>query len=289
MSDAIRDSAMSITDHFSVSMWMKIQNSNLVYPLSFERGTIRYFSWLLREERLNLFYQRDRLDDLPDSQVDQGEDSRIGLSFYVNKDVFPKGTIRDGEWHFLKMDINYPSIVLYIDGYAHYANEGHYFNIENTRVGLPMDLNAAYEMPARILQKSDTLLSEIVGRLGGSSRTNHGYTVNGLIRLPYFTDLMNNSQYICLASCNDNLLPQNYAPGPNFDHINTTINGFSVFYQPVSRNLYFSQADGTPSDYTEFLQSLVYHTNGYLPAQIEENTGEGRHMEIKVSIARPLS
>ena len=282
MSDAVRDSAMSITDHFSVSMWMKIDGNNLVYPLSFERGTTRYFSWLLRYERLNFFYQRDRLDNLPDTQVDLGEDSRVGLSFYYDTNIFTEGTIRDGKWHFLKMDINYPSIVLYIDGYAHYANEGHYFNIENNKVGIDRDLNAAYDMPARILKKSDSLISQIVGRLGGSSRGSHDYVVDGLIRLPYFTDLMDNSQYICLASCNDNLLPQDYTPGSNFEAINATTNGFSVFYQPVSRSLYFSKEGGTPSNYTEFVQSLVYHTNGYLPAQVQENTGEGRQLELQV-------
>lgn len=283
MSDAIRDSAMGISDHFSISMWLKIQNTGLAYPLSFERSTIRYFSWLIRDNRLNLFYQRDRLDNLNPSQTDPGEDSRVGLSFYVNTNLFTKGNIRDGKWHFYKMDINYPSIVLYIDGYAHYANEGHYFDITNSLVRMDLDFNTAYDMPARVLKKSDTVIGEIVGRLGGSSRTNHGYTLNGLIRLPYITDLMNNSQYICLASCNDHLLPQSYVPGSNFDPFNTTIDGFSVFYQPVSRSLYFSKVDGTPSDYTEFVQSLVYHTNGHLPAQVDENTGEGRHAEIQVS------
>ena len=281
MSDSVRDQAMNISDNFSTSIWVYVEESpNLQYIFSFENSNgDRYFSWLLRPGRLNLFYRRDRLDNLPVGQTDSGFGERVGLSFYFDPDIFPGGTIRDNKWHFLKLDIQYPSIKLYVDGYVHYATEGNYFDITDSRVRLNRD-GTIYNMPARILDKDASTIASITGFLGGSQRGSFGYNFHGRLRLLFITGLMDNSQYTCLASCNNSLVPTNYVPGS--EDLNTTVGDFHVFYQPVSRTLYFNNANGEIADYNTFVKSLVYHTYGYLPPQQEENTGEGRTIEIMV-------
>ena len=237
------------------------------------------------KNRFTLFYTRDRLPNLPSGQADLGVYSRVGLSFFFQSAVIPTGSMYDSQWHFYKLDISYPSIKLFVDGYVHYATEGHYYDAEGfngngfERLTRITDGSGAYDMPARLSVKTNK--ADIVGRIGGSSRF-LTYSFNGELRLLFMTSLMNNSQYTCLASCGNSLIPSGYTPGTG-DVFNNTIGSFTnIFYQPVSRTLYFTNNGGTPSEYTAFVRNISFHTNGHLPAQTVTNMGEGRRIELQV-------
>ena len=275
--DSVKNDVFSTNDQFSVSVWVYVEDiSGLQYIFSFEDSTRdRHFSWLLREARLNIFYTRDRLNGLDDSQLDQGVGSRVGMSFYFVEAL--GGALKEDEWYFFKLDVSNPSIKLYVNGYLHEVTEGHYFDIADER----QDLSSPYEMPAPLWENNQKL-SDIKGYIGGSRRGNGAYNFDGKLRLLFFTGLMDNSQYTCIASCNNSLIPPGYVPG-NTD-FNASIGNFDVFYQPVSRSLYFVSSNLSVSTYDSFVKSLIYHTNGYLPAQQEEGMGEGRRVKIQVRV-----
>ena len=279
MSDSVKQAAMSLTDNFSTSMWIKIPpEETLAYAFSFETEPSsahhRYYSWLMRQSRLNVFYNRGQI---PGTIADNGEDTRVGMSFYYSDEtLFPGGTIHDNEWHFLKLDVNFPNMVLFVDGHAITCTEGHFFNVANVR----QSLTSPFEMPAPFATKDSATINSIIARLGGSSRTNNIYNIQASMRLVYITGLMDNYQYSCVASCNNSLIPEGFVAGSGTD-LSNSHNGFNVFYQPVTRSLEFQKAGSSPEDYTDFVRSLVYNSrNGSITPQEQ---GEGRRVTITVN------
>lgn len=294
MDSTIKNTALDFTDNFSTSVWIKAIDAGRAnqYVFSFDDPTEaeqRVYTWRLRDSpasRLTVFYKRARLDDIADpSQTDFGLNSRVGLSFYIRSEVIPSGNIFDSNWHFYKLDITYPSIKLYVDGYLHNVTEGHYHRVSgstrNDREILLRNGNF-YDMPARIIQKDNSYKNRVIGRIGGTQHFVGSHNFYGDLRLLFMTSLMDNSQYTCIASCNNSLIPLGYIPSSN--EFTTTIGSFTVFYQPVSRTLYFNNSNSPPSEYTTFLQTLSYYTNGFLPAQTIADMGEGRRLELKVSL-----
>ena len=288
MDAAVKNNALNFTDHFSTTAWIKsVSNGQLnQYIFSFDNSANdRVYTWRLRATRLTIFYRRARLDYIDQAQTDSGENSRVGLSFYFKNEVIPGGSIFDSQWHFYKLDIDYPFIKLYVDGYLHMATEGHYFDVTGRRVSLPRN-SSIYNMTARIIEKDATYKSQVTGRIGGTQRFSGRYNFNGFLRLLFISSTMNNEQYTCIASCNTSLVPVGYTPGS--EDFNTTVGSFSVFYQPVSRTLYFNDTNANSSVYTTFLKSISYNTNGFLPAQTVANLGEGRRLELKVTKCHEL-
>ena len=281
----LHDQVLSLSDHFSMSMWIKFSSSDSVpglqYVLSFEtdpsNSRNRYFSWLFRSNRLNLFYNRDVLVDGTTPSTDLGYGSRVGLSFYWDESIF--GDLRNDNWHFVKLDVDFPEMKFYINGHVYFPTEGHYFSVTNQRIGLQR-IDTPREMPARILDKTSSTspvsLSDINIRIGGSVRGNYNFV--GEMRLLYITGLMDNSLYTCIASCGESIVPTGYMSGSQ--NLTADVNGFSTFYNPVSRTLYFDKGSSPPVDYTNFLRSISYSTRDTFPPQEQ---GEGRRIEFRVS------
>lgn len=287
MDATVKNNALNFTDHFSTTVWIKSVSNGQInqYVFSFDNSANdRVYTWRLRATRLTIFYRRARLNDIPPAQSDSGENSRVGLSFYFKNEVIPGGSIFDGQWHFYKLDVDYPLIKLYVDGYFHNATEGHYFSVTGQRVTLPY--GDSHKMPAKIIEKDATYKSQVTGRIGGTQRYSGQYNFNGFLRLLSISSTMNNEQYTCIASCNTSLVPAGYTP--DSEDFDTTVDSFSVFYQPVSRTLYFYDTNANSSVYTTFLKSISYNTNGFLPAQTIANMGEGRRLELKVTKCREL-
>ena len=279
MSDSVKQAVMSLTDNFSTSMWIKIPpQETIAYAFSFETEPVsanhRFYSWLMRQNRLNVFYNRGQI---PGTAADNGINTRVGMSFYYSDEtLFPEGTIHDNQWHFLKLDVNFPNMILYVDGHAIMCSEGHFFNAANAK----QDLVFPFDMPAAFATKDSSTINNIIARLGGSSRSNDAYNIEASMRLMYITGLMNNNQYSCIASCNNSLIPIGFVPGSGSD-LSNTYDGFDVFYQPVTRSLEFQKAGSSPEEYTNFVRSLVYNTrNGSITP---EEQGEGRRVTITVS------
>ena len=277
----LHDDILSITDDFSTSMWIKFNSGSrdLQYPISFETSAgNRHFSFLFWPIRLNLFYRRDVLVAGSIPNEDLGYGSRVGLSFYWDQSIF--GDLRDDKWHFMKLDIDFPKIKFYIDGHVYYVTEGHYFSVTNSIVRFSN--SPEFNMPARILDRTSSTspvpLSSIVVRVGGSVRGSNKYNFQGEMRLLYITSLMDNSLYTCIASCGESVIPSGYVPGSQ--NLTTNVDGFSTFYNPVSRVLYFNKAGSTPNDYTNFLRSVSFSTRDTIPP---EEQGEGRRIELRVS------
>lgn len=279
MSDSVKQAAMSLTDNFSTSMWIKISSQEVIaYAFSFETEPAsthhRYYSWLMRDKRLNLFYNRAQIEG---TAADNGVNTRVGMSFYYNDvTLFPGATIHDNQWHYLRLDVNFPNIILYVDGHAITCSEGHYYNAANSKIPLV----APFQMPAKFATKDNATINSIVAHLGGSSRTSDKYNIQASMRLVYITGLMNNNQYSCIASCNNSLIPEGFVPGSGTDFSNTH-NGFDVFYQPVTRTLEFQKAGSSPVEYTNFVRSLVYNSRD--GSITPEEQKEGRRVEITVS------
>ena len=292
MNSTVKNSALDFTDNFSTSVWIKANEINRLNqyifsfddpnPTQWDPDEHRVYTWRLRDTRLTVFYRRARLDNLSPGQHDSGENSRVGLSFYIRSEVIPNGNIYDGKWHFYKLDICYPDIKLYVDGYLHQATEGHYFTVTGDREGLDRVQDGSfYNMPARIITKDNAYKNRVIGYIGGTQQFDNKHNFDGDLRLLFMTNKMNNSQYTCIASCNNSLIPQGYTPSSN--EFTAIIGNFSVFYQPVSRTLYFNNSNAPPSEYTAFLQTLSYNSNGYLLAQTVADMGEGRRLEFRVS------
>ena len=300
MNSTVKNNALDFTDNFSTSAWIKANEINRLnqYVFSFDdpnptqwrpsSDTVehRVYTWRLRDipaSRLTVFYKRARLDNLSPGQPDDGENSRVGLSFYIQSEIIPNGNIFDGKWHFYKLDVNYPNIKLYVDGYLHNATEGHYYKVGGgTRDIERLNRNGSfYSMPARIIAKDDSYKNRVNGYIGGTQQ-HENYNFDGDLRLLFMTSTMDNSQYTCITSCNNSLIPQGYTPSPN--EFTAIIGNFSVFYQPVSRTLYFNNSNAPPSEYTAFMQTFKYNSNGYLPAQTVADMGEGRRLEFRVSL-----
>ena len=282
MTESVKEEIMNTKDQFSLSFWINTEakdNGKNQYLFSIEDGTQnqredRYFALLIWDNRLNFFYLRDRLPTLDANLVDSGIGTRVGLSFYINDDL--GNTVWDGKWHYIKLDVDYPKMTLYIDGYLHYPTEGHYYNVDGAS---RVDLTDNFDMIAPFW--IDPVSSNFIGRIGGSRRGGNSFNFRGKIRLFFVTSPMSNAQYSCIASCNSTIAPPDYTPGSS--EFNVTIGDFDVFYQPVSRVLYFTFEDGSVSSYDSFVKSLVLYTNGHLPPQQIEGEGEGRRIKMKIA------
>ena len=258
VNDDTKQAFLSRSDEFTVSFWTLIEQSSMAsYIFSFELDRNRYFSMFDRSStRLNVFYFRDIVDGFT-SANDDGYNSQVALSFYYDHNIFPNG-LRDGKWHFVALTVSYPNMVVTIDNVELRPTMGNYYNNIEQRVLLDQLTNGSfYNMPAPLLTKSQAVIGSIVGRVGGSGRGAQ-YSLHGQMRQVVMSSAANSSAYVCLASCDNRI---DLAPGSaaNFSH-------FNISYDPIRRIFRFS-ATTDAAGYTDFLQSVVYFTNGYLSLQ----------------------
>lgn len=269
LSSTQQSNLLGLTDNFTISMWLLLSiDSNAQYILSCERDTLRYFNIFdSSTERFILYYYRDTLDGLAITSDDIGYDSLVGLSFYYDPVVFPNG-LRDDLWHFITITVKYPKTTFVIDGYELRPTRGFYRDQSNAQVLLDRD-GSEYEMPARILTKNPAIIDEISCKLGGSSRAT-AFSLDGQIRHLIVSDIISLTDYKCFASCNEYIDVDTSAP---------IVSYFQTFYNPVQRTFKFSFVTDD-SGYTQFLQALVFVSNGSIPLQEE---GKRRRVEIKIT------
>ena len=265
---ALKSRILQVTDDFSISMWLNLDTtSGAQYIYTFESGTQRYFTLFDNSGTRAIFYYfRDVLPGLSPND-DDGYISQVALSFYYDTAVFPRG-LRDGQWHFITLNIDYPSVTFVVDGYEYRPTQGNYRDSFRSRVLLSQD-GTFYNMPAPILTKSTAQIDSIIGRIGGSARGNR-FSMGGQLRQLSLTNLLTSQTFNCLASCNNRIYPSPTA---------SVVSSFTTFYNPVSRVFTFSGAL-TPTVYTLFLQSLIYSSNGFLPP---EESRESRIIRLQVS------
>ena len=264
---ALKSRILQVTDDFSISMWLNLDTtSGAQYIYTFESGTQRYFTLFDNSGTRAIFYYfRDVLPGLSPND-DDGYISQVALSFYYDTAVFPRG-LRDGQWHFITLNIDYPSVTFVVDGYEYRPTQGNYRDSFRSRVLLSQD-GTFYNMPAPILTKSTAQIDSIIGRIGGSARGNR-FSMGGQLRQLSLTNLLTSQTFNCLASCNNRIYPSPTA---------SVVSSFTTFYNPVSRVFTFSGAL-TPTVYTLFLQSLIYSSNGFLPP---EESRESRIIRLQV-------
>ena len=246
---------------FTVSWWILLDSdSNAAYIFSFELGRSRYFSlYDSSRSRATFYYFRDALPNFEQNE-DQGYQSQVALSFYYDPEVFPDG-LRDSKWHFIALSVDFPNITLTVDGYVYRPTQGNYLNEEKNRELLDRD-GSTYNMPAEILRKSDSVISNINGYIGGSARgTTFG--LEGSIRQLVLTNYLETDEYNCLGSCNVYIYSDN------------SVSGFNTFFNPTKRSFEFSSS-AEPSEpvgdteYTEFMSTLIFSDNGFLPPEEED-------------------
>ena len=265
ISAATKNTVLQRTDDFTLSFWILVEeNSNSAYIITFENGNSRYFSlYEASQTRLILYYFRD---NIPGVVNDDARNTQVALSFYYDTTLLPNG-LRDGNWHFLSFTVDFPSVILNVDGLEIRPTQGNYQNQFQTRILLGRD-GTLYDMPAPILTKDASLLNSIEGRIGGSARGVR-FTLFGEVRQLILSDIVDTATYNCLASCNNRI---------DIDPASTIGSSFGSRYDPVSRVFYFTGAVA-PSQYTIFLQSLIYYSNGFLPP---EEQGERRIIRLQV-------
>ena len=269
--DNAKQTFLSTTDDFTVSFWVRVEaTSSSAYLFSFELAASRYFSMFDRSNiRLNVYYFRDALDGFTASS-DDGYNSQVAFSFYFDTSSFPSG-LRDGRWHFLALTVSFPSMILTIDGIEHRPTMGNYYDNIEQRVLLDRLTDGSYyNMPAPVVTKSASLISSIAGMIGGSGRGNR-YYLHGEMRQLVLSPAINDSSYVCLASCN-NIIGLAPGRGANFSQFQTS-------YNPVMRTFQFD-ASTDAAGYTSFLQSLVYFTNGLLSPQ---ESGESLRINLNIN------
>ena len=249
---------------FTISCWIRVDSgSNAAYIFSFQGGSNgrdRYFSlYESSKARATFYYFRAPLDE---SEIGETINDRrqVALSFYYDSNVFPDG-LRDNNWHFIALSVNFPTITLTIDGYVYRPTRGNYYNAEDVKVDLLQD-GTFYNMPAEILQKSESTINNLNGYIGGSSRGT-SYALEGAIRQLILTDYLETSAYNCLGSCDVTIFLDN------------SVGGFNTFYNPAKRSFEFSssaeQSEAVgDAEYTEFMSTLIFSDNGYLPPEEEE-------------------
>ncbi len=265
--DSLKTTILQRTDDFTLSFWIRADSSsNAAYIVSFEIGRSRYFSLLDSSPTiLVLYYNRDALPGVTVPQ-DDGYNTQVALSFFYNTTQLPNG-LRDNQWHFLAFTVNFPSVRLLVDNVEYRPTRGNYRNEFNSRIDLPQS-SEPYDMPAPILTKSTDQINTIVSRIGGSNRGNQ-FSLFGEMRQLVISDILSEDLYVCLASCNNII---GVDPNASFPNIATS-------YNPVARIFDFT---GTSNDvgYTDFLQSLIYYTNGFLQP---EESGERRVVTLRIN------
>lgn len=267
ISSSTKTQFLQRTDNFTVSSWIRVTaGSSSSYILTFELGTNRYFSlYEASTITLVLYYFRD---NIPGVINDDARNTQVGLTFFYDPAVFPNG-LRDNQWHFIALTINFPLAVINVDGHEHHPVRGYYRNQFQSRVDLQRLTDGTYHnMPAPILTKTQTQIDGISGKIGGSARSIR-FSFDGQIRQFTLTSNLNASTVSCVASCNNRI-----GIGPN-STISSTI---STLYNPVTRTLFFSGA-ANPNHYTTLLQSLIYYNNGFL---LPKEEGEIRIISISI-------
>ena len=270
LSSGTKSNFLQVTDDFTFSLWIRIsEESAAAYVLGCELGTARYFSlYDASADRMILYYFRDSTDGLT-PQNDDGYNTQVALSFYYDPAVFPNG-LRDSQWHFVAITVNYPSVSYSVDGRVLLPTQGNYRNRFDSQVILNRLLDGTfYTMPAPILTKSVTQIDQISCKLGGSARNNR-FSLFGEMRQPTLTNILTDTDHRCIASCNEYL---------DVDVSLSTSLSFETFYDPVRRILEFSSSAGD-AQYALFLQSLVFVSNGFIPPEEE---GESRQIDIQIT------
>lgn len=259
---------------FTISGWIRLDSlSNAAYILSFERDRDRYFSlYESSRTRAIFYYFRDTLSNFEQNE-DAGYSTQVALSFYYDPDLFPEG-LRDSKWHFIALSVDFPSITLTIDGYVHRPTRGNYFNEDDSQVRLNLN-GSIYNMPAEILRKSNSIIDDIDGYIGGSSRS-ITFALDGSIRQLVLTDYLGTDGYNCLGSCNVIIFSDN------------SISGFNTFFNPAKRSFEFSSsaepnAPVGDTEYTEFMNTLIFSDNGFLPPEEEDELWK---VSVQVSIMK---
>ena len=243
--------------------------SNAQYILSCELETSRYFSvYESSTYRMIFYYFRDTLPGLTQAQ-DDGYGSQVSLSFYYDSAILPNG-LRDNQWHFITLTVDYPSKKFSVDGYETQPSQGNYRDRFTSQVLLNRD-GSIYSMPAPVLSKSPSLIESISCKVGGSACGN-SFSLLGEMRLLTLTPALSTENHRCVASCNEYIEVDSSLP---------TQSEFHTFYDSVHKRLVFSSDTATSdSDYTQFIQSLIFHSNGFIPS-IEQ--GESRRIELRIS------
>ena len=255
------------TDDFTISFWIRVlSDSSASYILSFELGTNRYFSLFEASGTTFVFYYFR--DNIPGVTTDDGRTTQVALTFFYDTSLFPSG-LRDNQWHFISFSVDFPSVILNIDGYEHRPTRGNYRNQFQSRVDLALLTDGTfYNMPAPILTKTQAQIDSISGKIGGTERGNR-FSLGGEMRQLTQTDLFDTNTFNCIASCNSRI---GIASGA------TISSSISTIYNPTTRRFVFS-GTATPSQYTTLLQSLVYFSNGFL---LPEEEGEIRVISISI-------
>ena len=255
------------TDDFTISFWIRVLNdSSSSYILSFELDTNRYFSLFEASAQTLVFYYFR--DNIPGITTDDGRTTLVALTFFYNASLFPSG-LRENQWHFISFSVDFPSVILNVDGYKHRPTRGNYRNQFDSRVDLVQLTDGTfYNMPAPILTKTQAQIDGISGKIGGTARGDR-FSLSGEMRQLTQTDLFDTNTLNCIASCNTRIGIASEA---------TISSSISTIYNPTTRRFVFSGA-ATPSQYTTLLQSLVYFSNGFL---LPEEEGEIRVISISI-------
>ena len=268
LSDDVKLSFLQRTDNFSLSMWVKVESgSSPAYLVAFEEGTERQLSLFDgSQSRLIFYYCRGELSSNVPGEPDDGFATQVSLSFYYDSSRLPTG-LRDSQWHFLALTINYPVVLLTLDGTVYLPTAGSFRNQFNSLVSLVND-GTEYEMPAPILVKGQAQINAISGIIGGSQRGTQ-FSLAGEMRQVTISNVLSSEMYTCMASCNNRIIINTLATLPQ-----------ETFYNPVTRVLDFN-GNFPALVYTALLRSLIYIDNGFL---LPESNGiiKNRTIELKM-------
>ena len=267
ISSTTRTSFLQTTDDFTISAWIRVRGgSNSAYILSFELGRSRYFSLFEASPTTLVFYYFR--DNIPDVTNDDARNTQVALTFFYDQTILPLG-LRDNQWHFVTFTVDFPAVILTVDGYEYRPTRGNYLDEFQSRVDLPQLTDGTFhDMPAPILTKTQAQIDGISGKIGGTARGNR-FSLDGEMRQLTLTNVLDTSTLNCIASCNSVI---GIAPGATIPPSITTL------YNPAARRFSFRGA-ASPIQYTTLLQSLVYYSNGFL---LPQEQGESRIIRISV-------
>lgn len=272
VSDQTKADLFAFVDNqpFMLSFWISVDSSSSSsYIFSFENNANRYFTlYESSRTRVIFYYFRDTLSGLQQTS-DLGYETQVALSFFYDTDIFPNG-LRDHDWHFIALEIDYPSISITIDGYVLRPTQGNYFDSTDSRINLNND-GTVYEMPAPLLVKSQAVINSLTGYIGGSGRGVQ-FALDGGMRQLILTAPLSTDMYNCLGSCDVGIVPDN------------SVTGFNTFYNPAKLSFEFSSsaAPNVPvgdTEYTEYMGTLIFSDNGFLSP---EEDGESWRVSVQV-------